>query len=157
MTFASINTLNMKRLSFLLAITLYGLVPRCAFAHPGSGIVVDAQGNVYVSDVSRGLIRFGADGKVSVVLKEAGHWLALDAGRQFDRMNFAKSDHWPRWFKHRIWPGAPVALISDGGSPLVIHGDGNLYYACDDERMIPGGCKSDGSHRTADCPWFARA
>jgi hypothetical protein len=53
-------------------------------------------------------------------------------------MDFEKSEHWPRWFKHRNPPGGP-AMISDGGSPLVIHKDGNLYYICNDERMIPGG------------------
>src|SRR4029077_6953456 len=35
--------------------------------------------------------------------------------------------------------GARPALISDGGSPLVVAPDGNLYYICNDERMIPGG------------------
>jgi hypothetical protein len=121
---------------FLLAYTL--LSPQ-SHAHPGSGIVVDARGNVFVADINRGLLKFAADGKVSVVLKEAGHWLAVDADRKFARMEFEKSDHWPRWFKHRTWPDAPLALISDGGSPLVVHPDGNLYYVCDDERMVPAG------------------
>ena len=115
------------------------LAPRGGSAHPGSGIVVDAQGNVFVSDINRGLLKFSPDGKVAVVLKEAGHWLALDASGKFARMEFEQSDHWPRWFKHRSSPGTTLALISDGGSPLVIHRDGNLYYACNDERMIPGG------------------
>jgi hypothetical protein len=35
--------------------------------------------------------------------------------------------------------GARPALITDGGSPLVVAPDGNLYYVCNDERMIPGG------------------
>jgi hypothetical protein len=29
--------------------------------------------------------------------------------------------------------------VSDGGSPLVIHRNGNLYYVANDERMVPGG------------------
>jgi len=33
---------------------------------------------------------------------------------------------------------ARPALITDGGSPLVV-ADGNLYYVCNDEQMIPGG------------------
>jgi len=123
----------------ILFLLTYVLVSLQSHAHPGSGIVVDSQGNVFVSDINRGLLKFGADGKVSVVLKEAGHWLAVDANRKFTRMEFEKSDHWPRWFKHRTWPDAPLALISDGGSPLVIHRDGNLYYVCNDERMIIGG------------------
>ena len=108
-------------------------------AHPGSGIVVDSQGNVFVADINRGLLKFTPQGSVSSVLKEAGHWLAIDGEKRFARMHFEKSDHWPRWFKHRNPPGSEFALISDGGSPLVIHRDGNLYFVCNDEKMVPGG------------------
>jgi len=63
----------------------------------------------------------------------------LDAGGSFSKVDFEKSPHWPRWFKRRTPAGARPALISDGGSPLVVAPDGNLYYVCNDERMIPGG------------------
>jgi hypothetical protein len=112
---------------------------RTVSAHPGSGVVVDSQGNVFVSDINRGLLKFAPSGNVSVVLNEAGHWLAIDSEKKFARVDFEKSEHWPRWFKHRNPPGSELALISDGGSPLVIHRDGNLYYVCNDEKMIPGG------------------
>src|SRR5262245_7331538 len=106
----------MKRLE-LLFFLVSALAPAGARAHPGSGIVVDPKGNVFVSDIHRGLLRFSPEGEVTVVLKEAGHWIALDAGERFARLEFEASDHWPRWFKHRNPPGAGVALISDGGSP----------------------------------------
>jgi hypothetical protein len=131
--------LKMKTHVVLLLASAFMFVSSYGFAHPGSGIVVDARGNVFVADISRGLVRFGADGKVSIVLKEAGHWLARDTTGRFRRMEFEKSIHWPRWFKHRRPPGEALALISDGGSPLVIHRDGNLYYVCGDERMTIGG------------------
>lgn len=127
----------MKKLLIFL-MTVCGLFAPGGFAHPGSGIVVDAQG-VLLADINRGLLKFGADGKVTVVLKEAGHWLAPDAAGKFTRMEFEKSVHWPRWFKHRSPPGEALALISDGGSPLVIHHDGNRYYVCNDERTVIGG------------------
>jgi hypothetical protein len=123
----------------LLILFVCSLVASLAHAHPGSGIVVDSQGNVFVADINRGLLKFTPDGKVTVVLQEAGHWLAVDAGGKFMGTDFQKSEHWPRWFKHRNPPGAELALISDGGSPLVMHHDGNLYYVCNDEHMIPGG------------------
>ena len=125
--------------SVVLAIAVQLGFASLSLAHPGSGIVVDAQGNVLVADITRGLLKFSPDGKMTVVLREAGHWLAVDDGKKFSGMDFQKSDHWPRWFKHRNPPGSELALISDGGSPLVIHRDGNLYFVCDDERMIPGG------------------
>lgn len=128
-----------RRLLALFLVAALSFTSLGSFAHPGSGVVVDAQGNAFVADINRGLLKFGADGKVTVVLKEAGHWLSLDAAGKFTRMEFEKSDHWPRWFKHRALPGTEMMLISDGGSPLVIHRDGNLYYVCNDERMIPGG------------------
>src|SRR5206468_10623630 len=46
---------------------------------------------------------------------------------------------WPGWFKRRAPAGAHPALITDGGSPLVVAADGDLYFVCDDERMIPAG------------------
>jgi hypothetical protein len=122
----------------LLLTALAALISASGLAHPGSGIVVDSDGNVFVADINRGLLKFTPDGRVLVVLKEAGHWLAEDNGGNFARMDFQKSEHWPRWFKHRRPSGGP-ALISDGGSPLVVHRDKNLYYICNDERMNPGG------------------
>ena len=123
----------------LWLIGLWALLSSGALAHPGSGIVVDSRGNVFVADISRGLLKFTPDGRVAIVLREAGHWLAVDADRKFSRMDFQQSEHWPRWFKHRNPPGSELALVSDGGSPLVIHRDGNLYYVTNDDRMVPGG------------------
>ena len=119
-------------------------VALCGFAftasgHPGSGIVVDRQGNVFFSDLSRGLLKIDTQGKVTAISKEGGHWLALDTDGSFSKVEFEKSAHWPRWFKRRTLAGVRPALITDGGSPLVVAPDGNLYYVCNDERMIPGG------------------
>jgi sugar lactone lactonase YvrE len=54
-------------------------------------------------------------------------------------MEFEKSSHWPRWFKRRTPLGVKPALITDGGSPLVVHRDGNLYYVSNGDTMVPGG------------------
>jgi sugar lactone lactonase YvrE len=136
----SIQTHRMQNhTAIILSVAVQALLTASSLAHPGSGIVVDSRGNVFVGDIGRGLLMFTPDGKVTAVLREAGHWLAEDAGKKFVEMDFQKSDHWPRWFKHRNPPGSDLALISDGGSPLVVHRDGNLYYVCGDERMIPAG------------------
>jgi len=113
--------------------------PAPASAHPSSGIVVDEKGNVFVADINTGLWRIDTDGKLTQVHKEAGHWLALDAEGRFSRVDFEKSDHWPRWFKRRTPVGERPALITDGGSPLVVHPDGNLYYVSGGEKLNPGG------------------
>src|SRR4030095_17012150 len=88
----------------LLAAHL-GLVTLPTMAHPGSGIVVDAEGNVLLGDINRGLLKMDTNGKVTRIQNEAGHWLALDTAGRFSRMEFEKSDHWPRWFKRRSAAG----------------------------------------------------
>jgi sugar lactone lactonase YvrE len=110
-----------------------------ASAHPSSGIVVDAKGNAFVADINTGLWKIDPDGKLTRIHTEAGHWLALDAEGAFARVDFMKSDHWPRWFKRRTPDGAKPALITDGGSPLVVHQDANLYYVSSGEQLNPGG------------------
>ncbi len=127
-------------------LVFFAVISQCSLAifttsgHPSSGIVVDEQGEVFFSDLDRGVLKIDERGKVTkIVSKEGGHWLALDAGGSFSKVDFEKSPHWPRWFKRRTSAGVRPALISDGGSPLVVAPNGNLYYVCNDERMIPGG------------------
>src|SRR5687767_12074438 len=56
-------------------------------AHPGSGIVVDAQGNVFFQDsAARTIWKVDAQGKVtSHYDKIGGHWMALDEKGKFAR------------------------------------------------------------------------
>lgn len=107
--------------------------------HPGSGIVVDRKGQVFVSDLSRGLFQIDTRGRVTNINKEGGHWLALDEKGSFSQTDFTRSHHSPRWFKHRTPLGNKPGLIADGGSPLLVGHDGNIYYVCNDQQMIPGG------------------
>jgi sugar lactone lactonase YvrE len=123
----------------LAVVALCGTLATPASAHPSSGIVVDEQGNVFFADIATGLWKIDTDGKLTHVHQEAGHWLALDREGSFSHVDFQKSSHWPRWFKRRTSLGVKPALITDGGSPLVVHRDGNLYYASNGEAMIPGG------------------
>lgn len=123
----------------LLVGGFFGMAVTLAVAHPSAGIVVDDQGQVFFSDLSRGLWKIDARGKLSQVHQEGNHYLALDAQGSFAQAEFEKSSHWPRWFKRRTLAGARPALIGDGGSPIVVGPDGNLYYVCGDEQMNPGG------------------
>jgi hypothetical protein len=158
--FAVASNNRMKtHISFLLALVAnFGLAIPSAGAHPSSGIVVDEQGNVFFSDLSRGLLKVDASGKVTTISEEGGHWLALDTKGRFANAEFEKSPHWPRWFKRRTPAGARPTLITDGGSPLVVAPDGNLYYICNDEQMIPGGLQvarlsPDGKETLLDPGW----
>jgi hypothetical protein len=108
--------------------------PLTALAHPGSGIVVDEQGNVYFNG-GRGLGKIDPQGKLTYIGNRVGggHWLCLDADGSFSRSM-------PKYFERVTPDGAKPALIfADGGSPIAVLHDGLLYYASNDETMTPGG------------------
>jgi hypothetical protein len=61
--------LSMSRIvvgSLCNAALLCTLVARTAFGHPSAGIVVDEQGQVYFSDLSRGVMKIGREGEITV-------------------------------------------------------------------------------------------
>lgn len=108
-----------------------------ASAHPSSGIVVDEQGQVYFTapgipgTAARGFV-WKIDGKKLTRLHEGGaHWLALDAKGSFSQSDL---DGWFRqrtapWLQRVALPNSKASLIQADGMPLVIHRDGNLYFA----------------------------
>jgi hypothetical protein len=103
-----------------------------AVAHPGSGIVVDDQGQVYFQDtVARKVWKIGADGRTNVYYSvSGGHWMCLDwAG------SFAVTP--PKHYFDRISPAGvkPAMIFADGGAPIAVCADGNLYYGS----AFPGG------------------
>src|SRR5262249_27530754 len=103
-------------------------------AHPGSGIVVDPQGQVYFTHSGRGVAKIDAQGRLTYVHdSKGGHWMCLDPEGRFSRTQ-------PKFFERITPPGVTPALIfADGGSPVAVLRDGHLYYASNDERMTPGG------------------
>lgn len=120
-------------LSLLLAFAQFSLAPLTALAHPPSGIVVDAQGNVYFSHIERGIGKIDPQGKLTYVGNtRGGHWMCLDTDGSFSRAQ-------PKHFE-RITPDGvkPALIYAEGGSPIAVLRDGLLYYASNDERMTPG-------------------
>src|SRR5262249_32497551 len=116
----------------LVVIAQFGLATLSSSAHPGSGIAVDREGNVYFC--GRGLGKIDAKGRLTYVNKKTGgHWLCLDAEGSFSRTQ-------PKYFE-RITPTGvkPALIFADGGSPIAVLPDGNLYYASNDENLTPGG------------------
>src|SRR5207248_1391751 len=105
-----------------------------ASAHPASGIVVDEQGIVYFVHSGRGVGKIDPHGKLTYVHESrGGHWMCLDAEGSFSRTQ-------PQHFERITPDGAkPGFIFADGGSPIAILRDGNLYYASNDENMTPGG------------------
>jgi len=93
-------------------------------AHPGSGIVVDDQGQVFFQDsIARTIWKIDAQGKLTAFHdKLGGHWMALDVNGKFARSELKLVE--------RITPvgATPALLVADGGAPLAVSTDGYLYY-----------------------------
>ena len=94
------------------------------FAHPASGIVVNANGEVFFIYTGRGVCKIDAAGTLTYIHKVdgGGHFLALGAEERF-------ATQFPQLFR-KITPGGikPALLYASGGAPFVVHQDGNLYY-----------------------------
>ena len=70
----------------VLVATWLNLPMFTALGHPGSGIVVDAGGNVYFTHTGRGCGKIDPQGKLTYVHdSQGGHWMCLDAEGSFSR------------------------------------------------------------------------
>jgi formylglycine-generating enzyme required for sulfatase activity len=116
---------------FFTTVTLSMLFAAEAFAHPASGIVVNAKGEVFFIYTGKGVCKIEEQGKLTYIHKDSGgHWMALDTEGKFA----SAAD--TRLFK-RLTPSGvkPALLYASGGAPLVVNQDGNLYYGSG----FPGG------------------
>jgi sugar lactone lactonase YvrE len=111
----------------LVAASIYACAAAVARAHPGSGIVADARGNIYFVDTGQGVWKLDAGGRLSLLHTLAYHWMALDEGG-----HFAESDalgDFDRGSFVRITPAGSVpALILSSDYPVAVGQDGGLYY-----------------------------
>jgi hypothetical protein len=85
-------------------------------AHPGSGIVVDTEGNVFFQDsAARTTWKIDTKGQVTAHHdKVGGHWMALDAEGKFARSDLKLVE----WI-------APALIVADGCAPITVNRDGN--------------------------------
>jgi sugar lactone lactonase YvrE len=94
-------------------------------AHPGSGIVVDKEGNIYFTDTGKGVWKIDTKGKLSFLPASKFHWMTIDAIGYFagSQKNFGE-------YFERVTPkGNKPSLIMCSDFPLVVNMDGNIYYA----------------------------
>jgi hypothetical protein len=108
----------------ILVITSIALGAQPTSAHPSSGIVVDQQGQVFFQDIVGSAIwKIDVQGNLTKYYdKLGGHWMVLDSNGSFARADLKR-------VKRITPPGAkPALLVADGGAPIVVNADGNLYY-----------------------------
>jgi len=128
---------------FPAALYMSCVVAQMASAHPGSGITVDNDGQVYFFHTAYGMWTIDTEGALSQFDGPGWHWMALDPTGAF------ADQRWPRVLEH-MRPGAieygDAELKSVGPSqtivcatsfPIAIGPKGALYYAepSKDERL----------------------
>ena len=93
------------------------------FAHPSSGIAVTETGEVLFVHTTRGLAKVDKSGRLTYIHQSAGgHWMCVDRDGSFSRTQ-------PKHFLRITPDGArPAILFADGGAPIAVCRDGNLYY-----------------------------
>ena len=120
-----LSSLASRRVVCVLLTTLihFGLAERVG-AHPASGILVDANGNVFFVYTGHGVMRVLPDGKIACIApSKGGHWLCPDFAGSFSRTQ-------PKYFARVTADGVkPGIIFADGGAPIAVCNDGNLYYA----------------------------
>jgi sugar lactone lactonase YvrE len=107
-------------------IIILGLVLAvAAFGHPGSGINVDARGNIYFLDTGSGLWKLDTQGALTHISPLRNHWFALDPNDRFTQARLP-TDPGRDWVLTAA--GSNPTLIISTDFSLVIGPDGNLYY-----------------------------
>jgi hypothetical protein len=96
-----------------------------AWAHPGSGIVVDRKGQVYFTDTGHGVWKVDEKGRLSSHEGPAYHWMAIDRADSQARTRWPASRE-PSSDIQRVGTNPTLLLSSD--FPLTTGPDGNLYY-----------------------------
>ena len=111
----------------LIALTIVSFAPASIMAHPGSGIAVDRQGQVYFLDTGSGLWRIDTQGTLSHLSQTLFHWLALDEGNLFAGGRLPSSGGTGLdWEILKVGANPTVLIASDW--PIAVGEDGSLYH-----------------------------
>lgn len=103
-----------------------------ASAHPGSGITVNSQGEVYFVHTGVGVFKVDREGRMVRYAEPGFHFMILDSEGRF------ALQRWPRFPDGEIrTAGTSPTLLLASSFPLVIGSDGALYYpqAGDDHQV----------------------
>lgn len=94
-------------------------------AHPGSGIVVDRQGNVYFIDTGAGVWKIDRAGKLTQLSRTAYHWMAIDIN---DRLAHVTLPYYSSEDATIARVGSNPTLLISSDYPITVGPDGSLYY-----------------------------
>lgn len=94
-------------------------------AHPGSGIVVDRQGNIYFVDTGAGVWKIDRNGRLSRHKGPALHWMAIDVDGGLNNVTMPSFSIGNATVTK---VGENPALLLSSDFPIVVGRDGSLYY-----------------------------
>lgn len=123
--------------AFAAAVTLQLLLAQAAWAHPGTGIVVDRQGRVFFTDLKRIWLWEPGGGLTAVVSGKHSHAIRLDAAGNLEGEHLTYDSANARWWTS-AWRLAPDGTVSDTAAPVegfpdlftpAVAPDGTRYYA----------------------------
>jgi hypothetical protein len=148
---------------FLVAL----LAVSSAFGHPGSGIVVDHQGQVFFVDTGLGVWKIDLQGRLVRHQGSAYHWMTIDRQGHFAQR------HIPRGVGGELpVVGPDPTLILSSDFPVTIGSDGAFFYpkAGNDGRVrmmrlapsgspevfatLPAATEIDSDGRARSVPWI---
>jgi DNA-binding beta-propeller fold protein YncE len=109
----------------LVSLLLCVLFAINLFAHPGSGIVLDKEGNIYFTDTGKGVWKIDTQGKLSFLPASKFHWMTIDAIESFA----GSPKSFGEYFERVTTKSNKPSLIMCSDFPLVVNKDGNIYYA----------------------------
>jgi hypothetical protein len=115
----------MKHIRFLYCLLVATLIVTVVRAHPGSGIVVDKNGQVYFTDTGKGVWKIDSSGKLEYIPGSRFHWMTIDPMGFFAGSPKSFGQYFERVTEQQSKP----ALIMCSDFPLVVGLDGNIYYA----------------------------
>jgi hypothetical protein len=112
----------MRTATRLLGLAIF-LTAAPALAHPGAGIVVDRQGQVFFIDTGAGVWKIDRQGQLKKHPGDAFHWMAID------RRGGLTGRHMPRNTGGELpVVGPDPTLILSSDFPITVGPDGAFYY-----------------------------
>jgi sugar lactone lactonase YvrE len=114
----------LTRLTIFVLTSIF-LLSTLTAAHPGSGIAVGRDGQIFFIDTGSGLWKIDKKGIVTQLSRQRFHWLAIDNNDSFpqDRL---PSDSSGDWVIASV--GSKPTLLISSDFPIAVGQVGDLYY-----------------------------
>lgn len=115
----------MKRATVVLLGIILSFLGSNALAHPGSGIVVDKQGNVYFVDTGSGVWKLTQEGTLMRLSGPAYHWMAIDLD---GRLKNVRLPYFSSGGATVARVGANPNILLSSDFPIAVGREGALFY-----------------------------